>query len=96
MLYLQPLPGGGKRKNPIFHFFKVVDVNSRNEKGEIEDAHYQCSHGKHKIITIHAKAKGSAQCMFLTVGQPQLYSLFFIFSTGGGFKVSGPSNVPLI
>ncbi|KAH9003026.1 hypothetical protein EDB86DRAFT_3116932 [Lactarius hatsudake] len=41
----------GKR-NPIYHFYKEVELNKDGKSGEPGDKHYQCYHGNRKVLTI--------------------------------------------
>jgi hypothetical protein len=46
-------------KNPIYHFYEVVQHNSNGEVGNPGDKHYKCLHGSGKILTITKKMKYS-------------------------------------
>ena len=41
----------GKR-NPIYHFYESVSMNSHGEVGNPGDRHYKCHHGTRKVITV--------------------------------------------
>ncbi|KAI9569187.1 hypothetical protein HD554DRAFT_2020899 [Boletus coccyginus] len=41
----------GKR-NPIYHFYESVSMNSHREVGNPGDTHYKCHHGTCKVIMV--------------------------------------------
>ncbi|KIJ52915.1 hypothetical protein M422DRAFT_43145 [Sphaerobolus stellatus SS14] len=51
--------GFSVKKPAIYHFFEQVPNNTEGCPGEHGDKHYRCYHGKHKILTITRKMKGS-------------------------------------
>ncbi|KAH9008872.1 hypothetical protein EDB83DRAFT_2168691, partial [Lactarius deliciosus] len=40
------------KRNPIYHFYKEVELNKDGKSGEPGDKHYQCYHGNRKVLTI--------------------------------------------
>jgi hypothetical protein len=48
----------GKR-NPIYHFYESVSMNSHREVGSPGDSHYKCHHGTRKVITVTRAMKYS-------------------------------------
>lgn len=61
-----PLQNGVKR-NPIYYFYEVWDVNSEGDVGQPGDKHYRCYHGTRKIFTISKAMNHSLHSKFFFV-----------------------------
>jgi len=58
-----PLQNGVKR-NPIYYFYEVWDVNNEGNVGQLGDKHYRCYHGTRKIFTISKAMNHSLHSKF--------------------------------
>ena len=57
----------GVKRNPIYYFYEVWDVNSEGNVGQPGDKHYRCYHGTRKIFTISKAMNHSLHSTFFFV-----------------------------
>ncbi|KAF8812195.1 hypothetical protein BYT27DRAFT_7221221 [Phlegmacium glaucopus] len=47
------------QRNPIYHFYEMVELGSNGKAGNSGDRHYKCYHGNWKVLTITKAMKSS-------------------------------------
>ncbi|KAG1790314.1 uncharacterized protein HD556DRAFT_1219780, partial [Suillus plorans] len=47
------------KRNPIYYFYELVEMNSDGQAGDVGDKHYKCYLGNRKVLTITRAMKSS-------------------------------------
>ncbi|KAG2129576.1 uncharacterized protein EDB93DRAFT_117024, partial [Suillus bovinus] len=73
------------KRNPIYHFYDVVQLNAAGQAGDPGDKHYKCYLGNRKVLTITRAMKSSLNGLVghLKTHFPPMYRLYLILKSRG-------------
>ncbi|KAG1841278.1 hypothetical protein F4604DRAFT_1939544 [Suillus subluteus] len=73
------------KRNPIYHFYDVVQSNAAGQAGDPGDKHYKCYLGNRKVLTITRAMKSSLNGLIghLKTHFPPMYRLYLILKSRG-------------